>query len=150
VQADKIFSLLKSKFTQITLDELSGAIFIPRELLLDVAKYLGGAELSCDNLHCLTAVDRQERIELVYVFFSLRLRHRIIIKVNLALDDLKVESLSPLWRSADWFEREVYDLFGVTFLNHPDLRRILNPDNWKGYPLRKDFSRPDFIKKVRY
>ena len=68
----------------------------------------------------------------------------LTLKVFLSLDDPTVETLSGLWKSADWLEREVFDLFGVKFLNHPDLRRILNPDEWTDYPLRKNFDRPDF------
>ena len=74
----------------------------------------------------------------------------VILKTRLVLNDLTVESLAKIWKSADWLEREVYDLFGVKFLNHPDLKRILNPDDWDVHPLRKDFSRPDIIKKLRY
>ena len=62
------------------------------------------------------------------------------------MEDLTVETVSHLWKSANWLEREVFDLFGVRFLNHPDLRRILNPDEWTDYPLRKNFDRPDFIR----
>ncbi len=150
MQPDKIFSLLKLKFSQATQEGSCGAVVIPRERLLDVAKYLISSELSFDNLHCITAVDRQERIELVYIFFSLQARHNLTVKVYLTPDDLKVESLASFWKSADWFEREIYDLFGVTFRNHPNLRRILNPEDWKDHPLRKNFSRSDFIKKERY
>ena len=74
----------------------------------------------------------------------------VILQTTLATNDLTVESLANIWRSADWLEREVYDLFGVRFLNHPDLKRILNPDDWDVHPLRKDFSRPDFVKKPQY
>ena len=63
------------------------------------------------------------------------------------MDDLTVESLAHLWKSADWLERETYDFYGIKFLNHPDLRRIMNPDSWTDFPLRKDFARADFIKK---
>ncbi len=150
MQPDKIFYNLKLKFSQAAEDPGSGAVIIPPDKLLDVAQCLKGGEFNFDNLHCVTAVDRIEKIELVYIFFSSRSRNRLIIKVFLPLDNLRVESLTSLWKSADWFEREIYDLFGVTFVNHPNLLRILNPDAWKDFPLRKNFSRSDFVKKERY
>ena len=71
----------------------------------------------------------------------------LTLKVFVPLDDLTVESLAGLWRSADWLERETYDLFGIKFLHHPDLRRILNPEEWDYYPLRKNFTHPEFFPK---
>lgn len=113
---------------------------VPQEQLLEAVGSLKSSELSFDNLHCLTAVDRKDKIELVYIFYSFKTRQQIILKVFLSPDKPEIESLTKFYKSADWFEREVYDLFGVKFLNHPNLRRILNPDDWSGYPLRKDYS----------
>ena len=129
-------------------DALEKQIEIPKGALLETARRFAGEGF--DNLHCITAVDKKENIELIYIFYSMDRRARMILKTTLALNDLTVESLANIWRSADWLEREVYDLFGVRFLNHPDLKRILNPDDWDVHPLRKDFSRPDFIKKSQY
>jgi len=150
MQENEMLQLLKGRFGQITQEEATKAAVVPKALLLDVADFLKNQELAFDDLHCITAIDRVERIELVYIFYSIEKRHTLTIKVYLAPDDLKIESLAGLWRSADWFEREIYDLFGVYFLNHPDLRRILNPYDWDAHPLRKDFSDPDFIKKPQY
>lgn len=150
MQPSEIFALISKKFPGLSQEDLTQAVIIPKDQLLGVVDYLKGKELFFDNLHCLTAVDREERIELVYIFYSLKNRHQIILKIYLPRDNPQVESLTGFYRSADWFEREVYDLFGVRFLNHPDLRRILNPDDWQGYPLRKDYSHPDFIKKPRH
>ena len=90
-----------------------------------------------DNLHCITAIDRKEYIELVYTFYSIKNKSAATLKTRLSPDDLSIESLARSWRSADWLEREVYDLFGVRFLNHPNLKRILNPDEWTIHPLRR-------------
>jgi NADH-quinone oxidoreductase subunit C len=149
VRQDEILKLVKEKFPEAAQEESTKALIIPKAMLLGVADFLRNQELAFDNLHCVTAVDRIEKIELVYIFQAIEKRHTLMIKIYLALDDLKVESLASVWKSADWFEREIYDLFGVYFLNHPDLRRILTPYNWDVHPLRKDFSRPDFIKKPR-
>jgi len=121
---------------------------IPREALLETARRLKNEGF--DNLHCITAVDNKDNIELVYIFYAMGKHACTILKTRLTLDDLSVESLAHIWRSADWLEREVYDLFGVKFLNHPNLKRILNPDDWEAYPLRKNFERVDFIKKTTY
>ncbi len=150
MQQSEIFALISKNFPAAVQEDLTKAVVVPGNLLLGVMGYLKGGELLFDNLHCITAVDRLERIELVYMFYSFKIRHQLTLKIYLSPDDLEVESLTKFYRSADWFEREVYDLFGVRFLNHPDLRRILNPYDWKGYPLRKDYSHPDLIKKPRY
>jgi NADH-quinone oxidoreductase subunit C len=92
-------------------------------------------------LEDLTALDypqREKRFDLVYIFYSIALQDRLIVKMQLA-DGETAPSLTGLWSSADWAEREVFDMFGITFEGHPDLRRILLPDGWKGYPLRKDY-----------
>lgn len=79
-------------------------------------------------------------LQVVYQLFSLAHHRTLRVKAELALNDLVIDSVEPLWRTADWLEREVFDLFGITFTGHPDLRRILMPDNYaEGHPLRKDF-----------
>ena len=89
----------------------------------------------------LFAVDRHgsdPRFEVVYLLNSLDLKERLVVKVRVA-DNEPVPTVSDLWRAADWLEREAYDMFGVRFENHPDLRRILSVEDFDGYPLRKDF-----------
>jgi len=95
-----------------------------------------------DFLSDLCAVDfpeRELRFEVVYNLYSIAHQHRIRIKTRLPENELSVDSVVSVWKAADWFEREAFDLFGIEFRNHPDLRRLLLPDNWKGYPLRKDY-----------
>jgi NADH-quinone oxidoreductase subunit C len=95
-----------------------------------------------DLLKDLTAVDYGggRPLEVVYQLYSLGNHRSLRLKVTLPLDALEVESAQPVWNSANWLEREVYDLFGVHFHGHPDLRRIMMPDNYaEGHPLRKDF-----------
>ncbi len=99
-------------------------------------------ELRYDFLSDLTCVDwhpQEPRFEVVYHLLSLPRRRRVRLKVRLPGDGASVESLTSLWPAASFFEREVFDLFGVRFLGHPDLRRILMPDDWNGHPLRKDY-----------
>ncbi|HLF86612.1 MAG TPA: NADH dehydrogenase (quinone) subunit D [Nitrospiria bacterium] len=83
--------------------------------------------------------ERKERFEIIYNLYSIPRRFRVFLKVYMDEKDLELESVTPVWKGADWFEREVYDMFGIKFKNHPDLRRILMPSAWKGHPLRKDY-----------
>jgi len=84
--------------------------------------------------------EREERFEVVYEFYSIKKRHRIRLKTRVPESDCIVDSLTDLWKGADFMEREVYDMMGIRFRRHPDLRRILMPDDYtEGYPLRKDF-----------
>jgi NADH-quinone oxidoreductase subunit C len=92
-------------------------------------------------LQNLTAVDwiKQERIEVVYHLWSYARRHGCVVKIDLPRDKPEVPSVARLWHAAEWYEREQFDLLGVVFTGHPDLRRIMLPDDWPGHPMRKDY-----------
>jgi NADH-quinone oxidoreductase subunit C len=99
-------------------------------------------ELAFDFLAELTAVDfwpREPRFELVYVLVSIEHRARLRLKVRLPADAAHVGTVTGVWPAANWLEREVWDLFGIVFDGHPDPRRLLMPEDWDGYPLRKDY-----------
>lgn len=98
--------------------------------------------LRFDLLRCISAIDWPARnsIELAYDLISTSLGHAFAVKVVLDRADPRVESVSGLWPAAEWHEREAFDLMGVVFLHHPDLRRILMPEDWPGHPLRKDYQ----------
>jgi len=108
-------------------------------------------EFGFDRLGMVTTVDRGETFELVYRLTSRSMSVGIFLKCSVDRGQPVVTSLVSLWPAALWQEREVYDLFGIEFENHPDLRRILLPEDWVGYPLRKDYSdarmvrRPDYV-----
>jgi NADH-quinone oxidoreductase subunit C len=94
------------------------------------------------RLSAVTAVDWhpvEPRFEVIYHAHSIERNERIRLKCRVSGIDPVIESVTSVWRAANWYEREVFDLFGIRFLNHPDLRRILMPDDWEGYPLRKDY-----------
>ena len=98
-------------------------------------------DLQYDQLIDLTAIDypsREKRFSLVYLFLSMTHNNRILVKTSLK-EDQNIESITSIHIAADWYERECYDLFGIRFLNHPDLRRIMTDYNFEGHPLRKDF-----------
>jgi NADH-quinone oxidoreductase subunit C len=118
-------------------------IVVPRKVLRSVAEQCRDiAELKFDLLTDATCIDRyplEPRFELNYQLVSIPLRQKLRIRVKLSGSDPVVDSLFPVWKGANWLEREIFDLFGIQFTGHPDLRRILLPDDWEGHPLRKDY-----------
>lgn len=96
-----------------------------------------------DYLFCLTCIDWKTHLTMVYHLSSTKYRHNIVIKSKLDRSNPEIETVSHIWRTAEFHEREVYEMFGVNFLNHPDLRLLILPDGWEGRnPLRKDFEDP--------
>jgi NADH-quinone oxidoreductase subunit C len=118
---------------------------VPRERLLEVCRFLrDDAELRFDMLVDVTAVDylgRVPRFEVVYHLYSLSLNHRIRIKVALEETEPSLPSLVPIWAGANWLERETWDMYGIVFAGHPDLRRIYLYEEFQGHPLRKDYPK---------
>jgi NADH-quinone oxidoreductase subunit C len=101
------------------------------------------ATLHFDFLFCLTCIDWKTHLTMVYHLDSTKFRHNLVIKVKLNNSNPSIETVSGIWRTAEFHEREVYEMFGVNFLNHPDLRLLILPDGWEGKnPLRKDFDDP--------
>lgn len=97
-------------------------------------------ELRFDYLRNVTGVDYETHLEVVYHLLSLANRHVVAVKLRTDREDASVPSATPVWRSAEWNEREIYDLLGIDFPGHPDMRRIMMPDDWVGHPLRKDYE----------
>jgi NADH-quinone oxidoreductase subunit C len=91
------------------------------------------------DVTCVDWYPNEPRFEVVYHLLSLRRRQRLRLKIRLSGDDPSLESITTVWPSANFFEREVYDLFGVRFAGHPNMRRIMMPEDWEGHPLRKDY-----------
>ncbi|HRH49657.1 MAG TPA: NADH-quinone oxidoreductase subunit C [Panacibacter sp.] len=96
--------------------------------------------LNFDFLFCLSCVDWKTHFTMVYHFTSITHRHTIVVKSKLDRNNPEIETVSDIWRTAEFHEREAYDLFGVIFKNHPDLRRLFMTDDWVGWPLRKDYE----------
>jgi NADH-quinone oxidoreductase subunit C len=118
-------------------------VVVPREHLQRAAEYLASEpSLRFSFLSDITTVDRfplEPRFEVNYHLLSLDRRERLRLKVRLGGSDPVIHSVTPVWPTANWHERENFDLFGIRFEGHPDLRRILMPDDWEGHPLRKDY-----------
>lgn len=118
-------------------------VIVPRQHLLATAQFLAGEpSLRFSFLSDLSAVDRfpiEPRFEVNYHLLSIENRLRVRLKVKLSSADPVVHSVTGVWPTANWHERETFDLFGIQFERHPDLRRIVMPDDWEGYPLRKDY-----------
>ena len=159
--------LLKAKFgdriTGANLENIDPWVEVAPGGLLEVCEYLRDEpELAFDYLNCVSGVDYlhtdakkaakadwEPHVEVVYHLFSMAHKHSLVLKVMLPRwkDDRpgelpEVPSVSGIWRTADWHEREVFDLMGVHFTGHPNLRRILCPEDWVGHPLRKDYEMP--------
>ncbi len=118
-------------------------IEVQKESIQEMALYLrDNPELSFDNLMCLSGIDHEESLEVVYHLLSYQHRHRITLKTQCTKDDAVVPTVSLIWRTADWHEREAYDLVGIHFEGHPDHRRLLLPEDWVGHPLRKNYEPP--------
>jgi NADH-quinone oxidoreductase subunit C len=116
---------------------------VPREHLRPLAEFLAGElDLAFTFLSDITGVDRfpiEPRFELNYHLLSITRREVLRLRVLIPGESPVIESVVPVWPTADWHEREIFDLFGVHFEGHPNLRRLLMPDNWEGHPLRKDY-----------
>lgn len=118
--------------------------------LLEVAKFLrDDDDTQFDYLSCLSGVDLKGKLAVVYQLFSMAKRHKITIRVEVPTENPSVPSVESIWRTANWHEREAFDLFGITFTGHPDLRRILLPYDWDGHPLRKDYQVPEFYNGMK-
>ncbi len=142
-----ILTKLKEKFPDSILGsaEFRGelTIIVKRENIVSLCVFLrDDPELSFNFLSDLTAVDylgRKPRFDVVYHLYSLDKNHRLRLKVKVEESE-SVPSVTSVWSTANWLEREVFDLLGIGFVGHPDLRRIVLPEDWKGHPLRKDFT----------
>ncbi len=145
----KIAEYLKNKFPDMLADiqEFRGEITIqiPAEKIKDVCDFLKTSDdLDFDFLSDITAVDhlahdRKPRFDVLYNLYSISNKHRLRIKCQIDEPDPKIDSVVMIWQTADFLERETYDMFGIVFEGHPNLTRILMPDDWQGFPLRKDF-----------
>ena len=147
----EIHSSLQQKFPGAILDTRLEGVFDPfikvaPDRIRDVALFLRDAEqMLFDSLMCLSGVDYTGgKLGVVYHLNSTKLNHKIVLKVDVTVENPHCQSVEAVWKTANWHEREAFDLFGIVFDGHPDLRRILMPDDWEGHPLRKDYQVPQY------
>lgn len=126
---------------------LDQGIVIEASMVPEVFQWLRDDESTAfDYLEFETCTDRPpDKLDLIYSLYSYEHGHRLMLKVELPRQHPSIASLAHLWANADWNEREVYDLFGVFFEGHPDLRRLMMPEDWEGHPLRKDYMHPNVV-----
>jgi len=145
MEAKEIYAALEQQFSGKVRDFKGDVpepyLTVDGPAIIDVCRFLRDGAFKFEVLSDLTAVDwpKDEKIQVVYHLFSYSLNHQIVLKVDLPRANPKVATVEGVWKVANWFEREVYDLFGVIFDGHTDLRRIMLPEDWIGYPLRKDY-----------
>jgi NADH-quinone oxidoreductase subunit C len=144
----QIADRLKERFPEEVLDvkEFRGqvSVTVRKNRILEICRFLHDApDLYLDYLIDLCGVDylgkKENRFEVVYHLYSIRHRHALRLKAEVPENDARIDSVMPVWIGVNWHERECYDLFGIVFAGHPDLRRVLLPEDWEGYPLRKDY-----------
>ncbi|AFH49332.1 NADH dehydrogenase I subunit C [Ignavibacterium album JCM 16511] len=169
---EEIFQILKNNFPD---SELNLKTDIPLEQFIIISPFdidkialflRDNPDLQFDSLMCLSGVDdfngqkikdesgtevmQGGTLSVYYHLESTSLRHKLVLKTSTSRENPEVVSVSEIWQAANWHEREAYDMFGIKFLNHPDLRRILMPYDWEfGYPLRKDYQNPEFYQGMK-
>jgi len=143
-----IIDKVKEKFGSVVLDSHSfrgdQTVTVKKDCGLEFFQFLrDDSALDFDILMDLTAVDylgkKDERFEVVYHFYSLAHNHRFRVKLAVGEKDCEADTVTPLWKTANWYEREIWDMYGIKFKDHPNMKRILLYEEFKGHPLRKDY-----------
>lgn len=145
----QIAEKIKEKFPDEVLEikEFRGqvSVTLKKNRILEICRYLhSDPTLDFNYLIDLCGVDylpkKDNRFEIVYHLYSIKRRHAIRLKAEVPENDPAIDSVTAIWAGANWHERECYDMYGIAFTGHPDLRRILMPEDWEGHPLRKDYD----------
>lgn len=129
------------------------AVVIMPARLLELMHFLHSDD-QCyfDSLSCITGLDNgveKGTMEVIYQLYSIPYNHHLTVKVSLERAEPVIDSVTSIWKAADWHERETFDLLGIHFNNHPDLRRILLPADWEGHPLRKDYQHQEYYRGIK-
>jgi NADH-quinone oxidoreductase subunit C len=156
MNANEIYDRIKNRFPDGVLEFKADAVVDPfvvvrPELIRDIAAFVSSdPDLKFDFLMSLSGMDFNDgNLGVVYHLSSIENRHRIVLKAKLPKADAQIPSVESVWKSANWHEREAFDLFGIVFQGHPDLRRILLPDDWEGHPLRKDYKAQEYYRGMK-
>jgi len=156
----EVYKKLKSEFGEdkvtayVENDAGDNWIQVTPAAIAEVCTYMRDQDdLKFDGLQCLSGVDWKDRLGVVYHVYSYALKHKVVLHVDVTRPENpmepspdQIESVTGVWPTANWHEREAHDMVGVQFVNHPDMRRILCPDDWEGWPLRKDYQVQEFYR----
>jgi len=151
----EIHDNLKAKFgdaiLEAKLDALQPWIRVDDHRIKEICLFLHDEPtFQFDYLMCLSGIDYNNgTLGAVYHLSSMSHKHKIVLKATCPKDNPRIQSVSSVWGTANWHEREAYDMYGIVFDEHPDLRRILCPDDYPGFPLRKDFKVPEFYNGMK-
>jgi len=152
----EISDALKAKFGDAILEVKSDGVFDPwakvaPDRIKDVCLFMRDDEaLQFDSLMCLSGVDYTGgKLGVVYHLHSTKKDHKFTLKVDVTVENPHCQSVESVWKTANWHEREAFDMIGIVFDGHPDLRRILLPDDWEGHPLRKDYQVPEYYQGMK-
>jgi NADH-quinone oxidoreductase subunit C len=146
---DSLVAAFPGKVSKLELVPVQDAVLVEADAVRDLFKHLKSDEnLKFDYLSSLSGVDATEHLEVVYHISSTVTKEKLTVKVKLPTDNPEIDTICDIFRAADWFEREVYELYGIYVKNHPDLRPLLLPEDWdEGPPMRKGWTGKDFIVK---
>jgi NADH-quinone oxidoreductase subunit C len=129
------------------------AVKIHQDDLINVcAMLIKNPDTYFDMLSCVTGIDNgvaANTMEVAYNLYSIPYNIHLMLKVILSRENPEIDSITSIWKTANWHEREIFDMFGINFKNHPDLRRILMPADWEGHPLKKDFKHQEYYRNIK-
>jgi NADH-quinone oxidoreductase subunit C len=152
----EIAESIKSKYPDAILEvKLDGVIDpyakVAPDKVKDIAQFMRDDDkMAFDYLMCLSGVDYTGgKLGVVYHLSSMKWNHKFTLKVEVSVENPHVQSVESIWKTANWHEREAFDMIGIIFDGHPDLRRILLPDDWEGHPLRKDYQVPEYYRGMK-
>ncbi len=151
--SQEIFEKLRSEVGEKVIDltdNVDPFIRVRPDAVAEVAALLAGQDaMAFESLMCLSGVDYDDHLTVVYHLFSTRHRHKVVLKVEVEREDPHVPTVERVWRVANWHEREAYDMYGIVFDGHSNLRRILCPDDWEGFPLRRDYEVQEYYRGIK-
>jgi NADH-quinone oxidoreductase subunit C len=151
MDSKQIIELLNDKFTE-SIFEIDGenAILVNADQWSSIAEFLAKDEsLIFNSMMCVTGYDLGNgKLGVAYNMHSMKYNHKLEVRVEVSIEKALIPTVSKIWRTADWHEREIFDLYGIEFEGHEDMTRILLPDDWVGHPLRKDYETPNYYNGI--
>jgi len=147
VNIDLLTSKFPGKVEKLELQPAQDAVLVDKSIIREFMQFLKDEKsLDLDYLFCLSAVDQEEYLEVVYHLGSTIEHYKLAVKVKLPSENPSIDTICDIYRAANWYEREIWELYGIDIINHPDLRLLLLPEDWnEGAPMRRGWTGSDFI-----